>query len=359
MPTSGIARATSADAARGARRGAGGAFLALPVSPATGSGDSAAVDATDCSAARRLWRQMPHDRRHPCRGLSACPRARRAAASRHCAPTRSKGRTVRYRDGNSAYVPPAAFRRCAGTSPPSPQPQRQRRARRTAHLARSVPARQGRASRRRARRRERPHPPIETDGFAVEYSTARQSGLATADPVQALGAKHHDHAGKGIGATAARRRRHRDRAVGGRRRPARVHRLPPPRSALHLRRAAARSAALRQAASARSRRRPASHASSSRGTTIRRARPRPDASSRRCARAGVGATVDRPRRRNDFNDESHRSGCALRRQPRPGRAPALRARLAPLVRFAGGRGERSGEQAHLERGESLWTPSSI
>ena len=68
---------------------------------------------------------------------------------------------------------------------------------------------------------------------------------------------------------------------------------------------------------------------------------------RRCARAGVGATVIVPVG-NDFNDDLVDLG-----------APALRARLAPLVRFAGGRGERSGEQGHLARGESLWTPSSI
>ena len=68
---------------------------------------------------------------------------------------------------------------------------------------------------------------------------------------------------------------------------------------------------------------------------------------RRCARAGVGATVIVPVG-NDFNDYLTSLG-----------APALRAKLAPLVRCAGGRGERSGEQGHLERGESPWTPSSI
>ena len=50
---------------------------------------------------------------------------------------------------------------------------------------------------------------------------------------------------------------------------------------------------------------------------------------RRCARAGVAATIVVPVG-NDFNDDLLSLG-----------APALRARLAPLVRFAGRRGERS------------------
>ena len=50
---------------------------------------------------------------------------------------------------------------------------------------------------------------------------------------------------------------------------------------------------------------------------------------RRCARAGVAATVVVPVG-NDFNDDLVDLG-----------APALRARLAPLVRFAGSGGERS------------------
>ena len=83
------------------------------------------------------------------------------------------------------------------------------------------------------------------------------------------------------------------------------------------------------AASARSRRRPASRASSSRGTTIRTARLAAERLARRCARAGVAATVIVPVG-NDFNDDLISLG-----------APALRARLAPLVRFAGRRGERS------------------
>ena len=50
---------------------------------------------------------------------------------------------------------------------------------------------------------------------------------------------------------------------------------------------------------------------------------------RRCARAGVAATIVVPVG-NDFNDDLLSLG-----------APALRARLAPLVRFAGSGGKRS------------------
>ena len=67
---------------------------------------------------------------------------------------------------------------------------------------------------------------------------------------------------------------------------------------------------------------------------------------RRCARAGVAATVIVPVG-NDFNDDLVSIG-----------APALRASIAPLVRFAGEREERRGGQAVPERGESPWTPSS-
>ena len=49
---------------------------------------------------------------------------------------------------------------------------------------------------------------------------------------------------------------------------------------------------------------------------------------RRCARAGVAATIVVPIG-NDFNDDLVALG-----------APALRARIAPLLRCAGGRGER-------------------
>ena len=68
---------------------------------------------------------------------------------------------------------------------------------------------------------------------------------------------------------------------------------------------------------------------------------------RRSARAGVAATVIVPEG-NDFNDDLVALG-----------APALRARLSTLVRFAGGRGERRSGQADWERGEGPWTPSSI
>ena len=50
---------------------------------------------------------------------------------------------------------------------------------------------------------------------------------------------------------------------------------------------------------------------------------------RRCARAGVAAVIVVPVG-NDFNDDLLSLG-----------APALRARLAPLVRFAGSGGKRS------------------
>ena len=68
---------------------------------------------------------------------------------------------------------------------------------------------------------------------------------------------------------------------------------------------------------------------------------------RRCARAGVAACVVVPEG-DDFNDDLVALG-----------ADALRARLAPLFRFAGGREEPSEGQALRERGESPWTPSSI
>ena len=68
---------------------------------------------------------------------------------------------------------------------------------------------------------------------------------------------------------------------------------------------------------------------------------------RRCARAGVAATVVAPEG-GDFNDDLVALGPAT-----------LAARLAPLFRFAGGRGKPSEGQAHCRRGESTWTPSSI
>ncbi len=62
---------------------------------------------------------------------------------------------------------------------------------------------------------------------------------------------------------------------------------------------------------------------------------------RRCARAGIAATVIVPVG-NDFNDDLVDLGAA-----------ALRARLAPLFRCAGGREERRVGQAVLESGESV------
>jgi len=66
---------------------------------------------------------------------------------------------------------------------------------------------------------------------------------------------------------------------------------------------------------------------------------------RRCARAGVAATVIVPAG-NDFNDDLVDFG-----------ATALRARFAPLFRCAGGRGERRVGQADRERGGRTCAPS--
>ena len=68
---------------------------------------------------------------------------------------------------------------------------------------------------------------------------------------------------------------------------------------------------------------------------------------RRCARAGVAAFVVVPEG-GDFNDDLVALGPAT-----------LAARLAPLFRFAGGRGEPSGGRTDWQRGEGSWTPSSI
>ena len=67
---------------------------------------------------------------------------------------------------------------------------------------------------------------------------------------------------------------------------------------------------------------------------------------RRLARAGVAVTIVVPVG-NDFNDDLVALG-----------APALRARLAPLFRFAGEGGERRVGQARHTRGGRPWTPSS-
>ena len=68
---------------------------------------------------------------------------------------------------------------------------------------------------------------------------------------------------------------------------------------------------------------------------------------RRCARAGVAAFVVVPEG-DDFNDDLVALG-----------ADALRARLAPLFRFAGGREEPREGRTDWQRGEGSWTPSSI
>ena len=67
---------------------------------------------------------------------------------------------------------------------------------------------------------------------------------------------------------------------------------------------------------------------------------------RRCAQAGVATIVIVPVG-NDFNDDLVDLG-----------APALRARLAPLFRYAGEGGERRVGQARHTRGGRPWTPSS-
>ncbi len=68
---------------------------------------------------------------------------------------------------------------------------------------------------------------------------------------------------------------------------------------------------------------------------------------RRCARAGVAASVVVPEGA-DFNDDLVALGPAT-----------LAARLAHLFRFAGGRAEPSEGRAPWHRGERSWTPSSI
>ena len=68
---------------------------------------------------------------------------------------------------------------------------------------------------------------------------------------------------------------------------------------------------------------------------------------RRCARAGVAATVVVPEG-GDFNEDLVALG-----------PHAIAARLAPLFRFAGGRDEPGDGRVRPERGERSWTPSSI
>ncbi len=66
---------------------------------------------------------------------------------------------------------------------------------------------------------------------------------------------------------------------------------------------------------------------------------------RRCARAGVAASVLVPKG-EDFNDDLLALG-----------APALAARFAPLFRFAGGRAEQGGGHVRSEKGERRCPPS--
>ena len=68
---------------------------------------------------------------------------------------------------------------------------------------------------------------------------------------------------------------------------------------------------------------------------------------RRCARAGVAATVVVPEG-GDFNEDLVALGPL-----------AITARLSPLLRVRGGREEPGDGQVRPERGESSWTPSSI
>ena len=68
---------------------------------------------------------------------------------------------------------------------------------------------------------------------------------------------------------------------------------------------------------------------------------------RRCARAGVAATIVVPEG-GDFNDDLVALG-----------PHALAARLGSLLRFAGAREEPDYGRVRPERGERSWTPSSI
>ena len=189
------------------------AFLALPVSPATGSGDS--FDATE--AARRLWRQCrtiagTHAEAYlHARGLSRC---RFAALRFHP--------ELRYRDGNSVRRFPALVAAVTGNDNAVLGVQR-------TWLDPRRPAKAGVATPRKALGR--------IHGFAVRFGhPADGATLLVGEGIETV-----------LSVVAAV--------------PEFTRRLRSP-----------------PAASARSRRRPASHASSSPGTTIRMARPRPNAS---------------------------------------------------------------------------------
>ena len=258
------------------------AFLALPVSPATGSGNS--FDATE--AARRLWRQCrtiagTHAEAYLlARGLSRC---RFAALRFHP--------ELRYRDGNSVRRFPALVAAVTGNDNAVLGVQR-------TWLDPCRPAKAGVATPRKALGR--------IHGFAVRFGHPADGatllvgeGIETVLSVVAAVPEFTAAAALSAGSLGA---------------------FAPPPGVARLVIARDNDPDGAQAA---------------------------ERLARRCARAGVGATPIVPVG-NDFNDDLVDLG-----------APALRARLAPLIRCAGGRGERSGGQAHPERGESLWTPSSI
>ena len=258
------------------------AFLALPVSPATGSGNS--FDATE--AARRLWRQCPtiagtHAEAYlHARGLSRC---RFAALRFHP--------ELRYRDGNSVRRFPALVAAVTGNDNAILGVQR-------TWLDPCRPAKAGVATPRKALGR--------IHGFAVRFGHPADGatllvgeGIETVLSVVAAVPEFTAAAALSAGSLGA---------------------FAPPPGVARLVIARDNDPDGAQAA---------------------------ERLARRCARAGVGATVIVPVG-NDFNDDLVDLG-----------PDTLRARLIPLIRFAGGRGERSGGQAHPERGESLWTPSSI
>ena len=260
------------------------ALLALPVSPATGSGDS--FDATE--AARRLWRQCrtiagTHAEAYlHARGLSRC---RFAALRFHP--------ELRYRDGNSVRRFPALVAAVTGNDNAVLGVQR-------TWLDPRRPAKAGVTTPRKALGR--------IHGFAVRFGHPADGatllvgeGIETVLSVVAAVPEFTAAAALSAGSLGA---------------------FAPPPGVARL-------------VIARDNDPDGAH----RGRT-----PRP------ALRAG---------RRRRHRRSSPWATISTTISPRPGRAGTLRARLAPLVRCAGGRGERSGEQGHLERGESPWTPSSI
>ena len=243
------------------------AFLALPVSPATGAGDS--YDATE--AARRLWRQCraiagSHAERYlHARGLLQC----RFAALRYHP-------ELRYREGSSVRRFPALVAAVTGNDSAILGVQR-------TWLDPRRPAKAGVASPRKALGR--------IFGHAVRFGAAPGDGLASLvvgegiETVLSLIAALPE-----IGAAAAL-------SAGS------LGAFAPPPGVARL--VIARDNDEDGALAA-------------------------ERLARRCARAGVAATIVVPVG-NDFNDDLLSLG-----------APALRARLAPLVRFAACPGPRSG-----------------